>query len=179
MKTVFHLKGRFKYRKKYISLPVLLASCLFLWAVFSYIAFSASSWAQAARIVKKLFTSEQSGELEEAARIGLPQMYDNQFAGDLTKKGRDSLLPAGIPYTLYWQQFGAPVERIYAQTPELVQEETDSEETVSYRYMVVTEFYLEKRLEEVAPVVKKTFTGVITMQKTGFLKWKMDAFTTG
>ena len=81
-------------------------------------------------------------------------------------------------YTLFLEQFPSPVERIYAQEPVLALEE-ESGKTVRYRYTVETEFYLERRLEEVSPVVQKSFTGTITLKKTGFLKWKMEAFTAG
>lgn len=178
MRTGFLSKNHFKNRNNRISLPVILAACLFLASVFCYITFSASSRAQAERIVKKLFTSESYRELEEAANIGLPQMYDTHFPGDFTPEGRDSLLPVGIPYTLFLEQFPSPVERIYAQEPVLALEE-ESGKMVRYRYTVETEFYLERRLEEVSPVVQKSFTGTITLKKTGFLKWKMEAFTAG
>lgn len=178
MKTGFFTKNRFRNRNIKTSLPVLLALCLFMLSVFSYLQFSVSSSVQAERIVRKLFTSERFSELEEAASIGLPQMYDKHFAGDLTIEGRDSLLPVGIPYTLFLEQFTAPVERIYALEPVLVLEE-DNGKTVRYRYTVETEFFLERRLEEVSPVERKSFTGTITLQRTGLLKWKMDAFTAG
>ena len=145
MRTGFLSKNHFKNRNNRISLPVILAACLFLASVFCYITFSASSRAQAERIVKKLFTSESYRELEEAANIGLPQMYDTHFPGDFTPEGRDSLLPVGIPYTLFLEQFPSPVERIYAQEPVLALEE-ESGKTVRYRYTVETEFYLERRL---------------------------------
>ena len=132
MRTGFLSKNHFKNRNNRISLPVILAACLFLASVFCYITFSASSRAQAERIVKKLFTSESYRELEEAANIGLPQMYDTHFPGDFTPEGRDSLLPVGIPYTLFLEQFPSPVERIYAQEPVLA-----LEEAVSYTHLDV------------------------------------------
>ncbi|MCB6610267.1 hypothetical protein V3C10_10085 [[Clostridium] symbiosum] len=178
MRTSFLSKNHSRSRRTSVSLPVVLALALFIISVVSFITFSASSSAQAERILKKLYTSEKAEELEEAASVGLPRMYEEHFAGDLTDNGKDSLLPIGIPYTLYLQQLGAPVERIYAQPPELVKEE-DNGKTVSYRYTVETEFYLERRLEPVAPVVRKKFIGTITLRKTGFLKWKMDAVTAG
>ena len=109
---------------------------------------------------------------------GIPPHSRTDFPGDFTPEGRDSLLPVGIPYTLFLEQFPSPVERIYAQEPVLALEE-ESGKTVRYRYTGETEFYLERRLEEVSPVVQKSFTGTITLKKTGFLKWKMEAFTAG
>ena len=52
MRTGFLSKNHFKNRNNRISLPVILAACLFLASVFCYITFSASSRAQAERIVK-------------------------------------------------------------------------------------------------------------------------------
>ena len=69
MRTGFLSKNHFKNRNNRISLPVILAASLFLASVFCYITFSASSRAQAERIVKKLFTAESYRELEEAAKI--------------------------------------------------------------------------------------------------------------
>lgn len=178
MRTSFLSKNHSRVRRLSVSLPVLLALALFILSVVCFITFSASSSAQAERILKKLYTSEEAKEFEEAASAGLPRMYEEHFAGDLTENGVESLLPIGIPYTLYLQKLGAPVERIYPQPPELVLKE-DNGETVSYQYTVETDFYLERRLEPVAPVVRKKFIGTITLRKTGFLKWKMDDVTAG
>lgn len=177
MRSVLLSRPR-KRRSSFLSLPVILAFCLFVISLAGYAVYSADSSAQAGRIVKKLFSSEYSGEMEEAARIGLPLMYKTYFSGELTEAGIESLILPGIPYTLYWQQYDAPITRIYAQKPELIPEKdgVDSD-TVRYQYTVETEFHLQRRLEKAAPVVRKTYTGTITLRRTGWLKWKMDAIT--
>ena len=105
MRTGFLSKNHFKNRNNRISLPVILAACLFLASVFCYITFSASSRAQAERIVKKLFTSESYRELEEAANIGLPQMYDTHFPGDFTRRAGTACFPWEYPTLCSWSSF--------------------------------------------------------------------------
>lgn len=177
MRSILLSGGSRKRRSRFCSLPVLLALALFLFSLACYILFVLNSSAQAERIVRKLYGSEHRGELEEAARIGLPQMYGRHFAGDFTDAGLESLLTPGIPYTLYWLELGKPITRIHAQEPVITLKEKD-DDAARYDYTVEVEFYLQRTLEKTAPVVKKTYTGTITLRRAGWLRWKMDAITT-
>lgn len=164
-------------------LPVILAGCLFLMALFLYLFTMANGEKQAARILKELYTVDADQGLYGKPAEELSADFDDRFGKDLTEKGRETGMQTGLPYVLLYRD--RPVDKTYAKVMELQEvkmadagekdkDETD-EKTRFYTYRIRLEFYYDKGDEVLQPVTEEWYSGSISMKKTELLKWKMDS----
>ena len=160
------------------SLPVLLAACFLLAAVFCFVQNRASSRAQAEELAVELFTTNRQADLDRLTAIGLPAMYEDRFGSRLTEEGAAELSVVGMPYTLLFQQMQSLVERTYVKSVDLepVKEASQKGQAV-YRFRVAVDLYLDRGPAVVGPVVEQTYEGTLTLRKSGLSGWKLDGFT--